>query len=147
MISDLSSFSDASSDDSSYNRAVYAWLEENIPTVFLEHIHFFPELYTDPKGVRKQFRSQHDRVPNWASTEWGRLLTDPTTRDITTKQGRLFRRRFRLPFPFFIDWLVPACREHNIFEVPSNKNGEPRKEQIPLETKIMVSQRILARGS
>ena len=74
-----------------------------------------------PKRWLQKFRSPHDRVPNWASTEWGRLLTDPSTRDISTKQGRLFRRRFRIPFPFFIDWLVPAFREHNIFEVPSNK--------------------------
>ena len=62
------------------------------------------------------------------------------TRSISTKEGKIFRRRFRLPFEIFDKVLVPLCKEHNIFD----NVGE---DQIPIEIKILMCLRILGRNA
>ena len=74
------------------------------------------------------------------------MVNDPSTRDVDTYLGQLFRRRFRIPAPFFIDWLVPKCRVANIFPTAINKNGTSRRQQIPIEVKILLCLRLLGRG-
>jgi hypothetical protein len=56
--------------------------------------------------------------------------------------GKLFRRRFRIPFPVFKDVLVPLCRDANIFGT-----SVEAYVRVPLEFKILVSLRILGRGN
>ena len=99
----------------------------------------------------------------WCS-QWGLLLNNPQTMDILSYEGRLFRRRFRLPFPVFKEILIPKCEEYNIFdnERPGNHaficiyiifkftitacilNGLGK---IPIEIKILGCLRILGRDS
>ena len=50
-----------------------------------------------------------------------------------------FRKRFRIPFALFRDWLVPICREQHIFKTT--------KSPIPLEFKVLVALRIFDRNN
>ena len=50
-----------------------------------------------------------------------------------------FRRRFRIPFALFHEWLVPICREKNLFGAAQSP--------IPLEFKVLVTLRILGRNN
>ena len=79
-------------------------------------------------------------VTDFWSTSWGLLITNPATNDCSTREGRLFRRRFRVPFPVFQQVLVPLCAEKNIFQTH-------RKSSIPDEIKLMMCLRILGRNS
>ena len=58
----------------------------------------------------------------------------------------LFRRRFRIPGPFFLNYLVPECKRVNIFDSKLNRFGDPIT-QIPLEIKLLMALRVLARGN
>jgi hypothetical protein len=56
-----------------------------------------------------------------------------------TKEGRMFRRRFRLPFPCFT-LLLQICKDYNIFDMKYDTKPI-------LEAKILGCLRILGRGS
>lgn len=53
-----------------------------------------------------------------------------------------FRRRFRVPFPMFINILVPQCKEKNIFELKGRGHFT-----IPIEFKLLIALRILGRDA
>jgi hypothetical protein len=74
------------------------------------------------------------------------VIKNPNVRDISTREGKEFRRRFRIPAPFFLDWLVPECEKANIFDSKVTLDGQ-LMGHIPIEIKILVSLRILARGN
>ena len=65
----------------------------------------------------KKRRTSKQRTVDYWSTSWGQLITNPATMDLTTTEGKLFRRRFRVPFPVFQKVLVPLCKEKNIFQM------------------------------
>ena len=88
------------------------------------------------KKVKK--RRKKKPLPDYDNSVWGQMLRDPDVEDMTTKTGKLFRRRFRIPYVLFRDILVPQCREANVFE------GRGRAK-IPLELKILIALRILGR--
>ena len=79
------------------------------PETFLE---FSGELEDVPQRKRLRNLSRAD----WWASPWGKMIQDPNIRDINTREGREFRRRFRLPGPFFLDWLVPKCIEMDVFK-------------------------------
>lgn len=81
----------------------------------------------------------------WWDTKWGKLIKDENIRDINSKEGKEFRRRFRLPAPFFLDWLVPKCIELKIFNTQAGLTKS--WHVIPVEIKILISLRLLARGN
>ena len=89
---------------------------------------------------------KRDPDKDWWSTAWGLIILDPRIRDIETKEGQTFRRRFRVPGPFFLDFLVPECKKVNIFDNKINRFGDIIT-QIPVEIKILMSLRVLARGN
>jgi hypothetical protein len=78
------------------------------------------------------------KIDCWSSS-WGLLLNHPNTANCDTREGKKFRRRFRIPFPLFRDVLVPLAKERNLFKTK-------RKSHIPIEFKILLSLRILGRG-
>lgn len=59
----------------------------------------------------------------YEATTWGVLLKDPRIQDPSTPQGKLFRTRFRVPYPKFLE-LVEFSKENNI---RVNKDGVPIK--------------------
>ena len=72
---------------------------------------------------RKQCR--WEGRPNYMMSTWGRMLqservTDPTDR----KGGKLFRRRFRVPYPIFLQ-LVQTARASGEFTENPDAAGNP----------------------
>lgn len=89
--------------------------------------------------LKKRRDRNVSKLSHW-ERPWGVLLKQlEIDEDLTSQQHRLFRRRFRIPYPVFKD-LVAICRERRIFEERSNS-------MIPVEIKVLVSLRILGRGS
>jgi len=91
---------------------------------------------------RKRKRLGRTRKIDYWNTPWGILILSEKVVDIKTKQGKIFRRRFRVPFLLFKNALIPLCREYNIFGI---KNEHACR--IPLEFKVLYALRILGRGS
>lgn len=62
------------------------------------------DLEEDLKAVPKfvyRHRKWEERPP-YHMSPWGRMLVHPRTKDPTDRKGgKLFRRRFRVPFPLF----------------------------------------------
>ena len=87
------------------------------------------------KRVRRIFKK------NLWKSSWGELITHNDIRNPSSYQGRIFKRRFRVPFGLFMDELVPKCRDGNIFNT-----SEDNKVRVPLEFKILICLRILGRG-
>jgi len=86
----------------------------------------------------KKTRKTNSR-PDFHDTAWGKMLLDPDTADVTTRAGKKFRRRFRVPFPIFTE-LVQMCNQEAIFSIK-------RKSRIPVECKIMACLRVLGRDN
>ena len=98
------------------------------------------EDFVDVKAPKKRRVARSPRLIDFSVTKWGALLADPNTRVPNTYQGKLFRRRFRVPFQVFDEVLLPMCREHNVF-------GKGHNSRIPIAIKLLAGLRILGRGS
>ena len=92
-----------------------------------------------PEESTKKRRKREEKIDCWASA-WGQLIRHPEVSDCNSAKGKLFRRRFRVPFPLFNEILVPICRQKNIFKTQ-------RKSRIDIEFKILLVLRILGRGN
>lgn len=78
-------------------------------------------------------------ISHWSQT----YLMDPTYRDPAHRNGKLFRLRFRLPFPVFQS-ILALCMSHEEFNKTSaDVCGRP---SAPLELLILGALRILGRG-
>jgi hypothetical protein len=74
---------------------------------------------------------------------WGRMLVNDRMKDPgDRKGGKLFRRRFRVPWPLF-EQLVTITRESGWFSEKPNCTGI---RGAPLELKILAVLRVLGRG-
>jgi hypothetical protein len=94
-----------------------------------EAIKLFPDLF-----FQASTRKRPAKVDFW-SINWDTYNPESTL-------GKLFRRRFRIPFPAFKEVLLPRCQEANLFGTTVES-----KVRVPLEFKILVSPRILSRGN
>ena len=86
----------------------------------------------------KKTRNTPKRVDYW-ETNWGKMVNDPELLDPWTTKAKKFRRRFRITFSLF-QYLVGLCKDINLF-------GTIRKGAVPVEIKILIGLRILARGN
>jgi len=77
---------------------------------------------------------------NFAETNWGKFILDPAVQDPYSRQGKLFRRRFRVPHVLFC-WICTKCDDANVFEIKRKASVE-----IPTYIKVMICLRILGRG-
>jgi hypothetical protein len=76
------------------------------------------------KQKRKLFKYRNSKKrPKWKSSPWYRMLSDPLVQDPTTREGELFRRRFRIPFPIF-QRIVDVVREQGWYPPESYKSGK-----------------------
>ena len=98
---------------------------------------YIEERGDDFSGKRK--RQRQAKVATFWDTAWGRMLNDPQVADPSSFAGKKIRRRFRIPFALFHEWLVPICREKNLFGAAQSP--------IPLEFKVLVALRILGRNN
>ena len=75
-------------------------------------------------------------------SKWGKDISHPNIRNPKCKQGKEFRRKFRVPFPVFEKVLVPECDRLNVFEVVDKS-----RVRVPTEIKVLTCLRILSRGT
>ena len=93
----------------------------------------------------KRTRTQYERKDPKDSPFW-KYMTKETYRDPTHRDGKLFRRRFRMPFDMFLK-IVNLVREKQWFpEKQSLRMQLERQEAIPLEIKLLGVFRVLGRG-
>lgn len=126
--------------DDQYEKDV-AVVEESIssnPSAYLDY-NTLLKLFENRKGQTGNARTNRGRTKNLWESGWGRLILHP---DVDTKgsyHNRVFRRRFRLPFPVFKS-LVQDCKEHNVF-------NSRREGKISVEFKVLIGLRILGRDN
>lgn len=68
------------------------------------------------KRLRTTRSSSYTRGTDYSLTKWGKMIKHPDVNNVRSKIGRLFRRRFRVPFPLF-EVIVKMCDDNNIFEL------------------------------
>lgn len=122
---------------------VSSWLTNLNPTELNSFVLILPILDRPSRIVRRRLVS--DLVVNrvdFTNTTWEKLIRHPSVRDPTHRKGKVFRRRFRVPFPLFL-WLVEKCKEYNLFELKQSAKSNPR---IPVEIKLLCCLRLLGRG-
>jgi hypothetical protein len=98
--------------------------------------------FESPQRKEKQTRASAKRPKDFDfnDTKWGMLYHHENTINPSTKEGKVFRRRFRVPFRLFRDTLVPLCEQHSMFrDAPNHK--------IPVYIKTMAALRVLGRGN
>ena len=91
--------------------------------------------------LRRSVNSEKMRRIDYNMSAWGKLIRHPNVKDASSYHGKLFRRRFRVPFPVF-EHLVDVCEEYNIFEVKRKD-----KVLIPIAIKLLCCLRMLGRGN
>jgi len=83
-----------------------------IEDLIVEHITQNAHLYlpepVSVDGIRSRFKLP--KTNNWDTT-WGRMLADPETQVPTSRAGKLFRLRFRVPWDLVNNFLVPMVEE------------------------------------
>lgn len=78
---------------------------------------------------------------DYENSVWGkRLRNQPTIREPGSFAFVKFRTRFRTPYPFFKDILIPECLKKGIL-------CTERTSQISLELKVLVALRMLGRDA
>ena len=51
---------------------------------------------------------------DWSNTSWGLLINNIRVKDPESKEGKVFRRRFRIPFSLF-EYLLELSEQYNLF--------------------------------
>ena len=80
---------------------------------------------------------------NYKETIWWKMIHTGEVKDPTSKVGKLFRKRFRIPFPVFTQIMERVCREEWF---PETERQLQSKNWIPLELKVLGFFRVLGRG-
>ena len=97
--------------------------------------------------VIEEFKERKQRrwegCPNNMMSTWGRMLQSERVTDPTDGKGwKLFRRRFRVPYPIFLQLVQMARASGEFTEIP-DAAGNP---VAPLELKILAVLCVLGRG-
>ena len=80
--------------------------------------------------------------PDYDQSTWAIFMRDPDIRDPTSAAGKLFRRRFRVPYPLY-QRLYQMCLEIG-FEEKKDAAGRPG---VPLQLKLLGVLRVLGRAT
>jgi Plant transposon protein len=103
------------------------------------------EIEQEHQKVKQFFYRQRkwEERPPYHMSPWGRMLVHPRTKDPTDRKGgKLFRRRFRVPFPLF-ERITEMTRINAWFSEEKDCAG---RRAAPLELKILGVLRVLGRG-
>jgi len=84
-------------------------------------------------------RNNHRRAPDLWTSGWGLLIRSEQIKNPYSYEAKVFRKRFRLPFDLFLNF-VAECKQANIFE-------DVYTTKIAIEFKIMIGLRILGRDN
>ena len=86
--------------------------------------------------------------PNYLNSNWGKMLIRDKAIMLEQPQGKtakIFRRRFRVPPRLFFDVIVPEAEK--VFQHDVDNPFETYRFQIPVEIKVLIVLRILARDA
>ena len=93
--------------------------------------------------IKERRQRKWECRPNYMESTWGRMLRSDRINDPTDRKGgKLFRRRFRVPYPIYLQ-LVDITRASGVFKETPDAAGNPA---APLELKILSVLRVLGRG-
>merc|ERR1711998_152345 len=100
----------------------------------------------EPRPKRRKthdqtWRDEHE-ILDLRDSVWWRFIQRPRVRDPTTREGRLFRRRFRVPYWYF-QRLCSMFRDNGWGAGDMDVCG---RQSQPLELKILAALRVLGRG-
>ena len=109
-----------------------AELFSKIENIGSEHVSLWPKL---------KIRQRYNTGIDFKQTEWYKLLQNPMLLQPESYIARQFQRRYRLPYPCFLE-LVNDVKEYNIFNL---NNPYSNNLKIPIELKCMVALRMLGR--
>ena len=90
--------------------------------------------------IKKRVRG---KPKNYFKDEWWDAIHHVNVSDPTTREGKKFRLRFRVPFPLF-EQLVSMAEELGFKRKPKLASGI---DGVPLEIKVLVVLRILGRST
>jgi hypothetical protein len=113
--------------------------EEELEDSLISELFDYKQQDDPPFSKKKRNRFVKSGISFW-ETLWGQLISHPNVNDPNSYHGKLFRRRFRLPFPAFLTLLLKICRDYNIFDMKY-------ETKPPLEAKVLACLRILGRDS
>jgi hypothetical protein len=99
---------------------------------------------------RSPLSTPRDTKLDFLTSTWGKLLKKlsviPGGPSITSREGKLFRRRFRVPWAVFID-LLQKCKKKKLFGEHSLKRFDCSSSSIcPYAIKLLGVLRILGRN-
>ena len=117
------------------------WESLDVEGIMADWISQNAETFVD-RNPPKRHRNRKRGTINYWETKWGRLIRDPNVSNPLSAAGKKFRRRFRVPYPVFIEIIVAECRRVNLF-----KTKVEHLVRIPLEFKVLMSLRLLGRGN
>ena len=80
---------------------------------------------------------------DYFDSSWWKVVTDPLVANPTSAPGKLFRRRFRVPYPVFQD-LMEMAQQLGFPKLPISA---AKVEGIPLELQVLGVLRVLGRGT
>jgi hypothetical protein len=105
------------------------------------YVESHPQLYMPALSSAKRKRGKQ-RTPSrdYSNHQWMIDISHPDVSDPSTYKGKLFRRRFRVPFTLFADTIVPRMRDAGVFQ-------QKRHVRIPIEVKVLLGLRVLGRDN
>ena len=90
------------------------------------------ELESEPRAKRGRVVPPR---PNYAACEWSEMLRKPSLKDPASKEAKLFRRRFRVPFAFFHE-IVKLVKDGGWLSTTANGKDVAGRSCIPIELKV-----------
>jgi hypothetical protein len=116
-----------------------------------QHLHFdvWNAVFLEGKSCKRP-RKQRTDFPreDFAGSQWQIMITTGIYRKETTKQGRNFRRKFRVPAPLF-DFIVGTLLHHKLFpEYDTFGSGKDAfgRPIASLQVKVLIVFRLLGSG-
>ncbi|CAN0185409.1 unnamed protein product [Pylaiella littoralis] len=82
--------------------------------------------------------------PDYRASFWWRMLGETGLKEPGSREARLFRRRFRIPYQFFTE-LIELVKEKKWFSI--RQTDVAGRQCIPVELKVLASLHILGRGN
>ena len=98
--------------------------------------------YDYSRGTKEE-KSNEDPA---TALKWMRWVGDPAVADPSTRQGKRFRRLFRVPFPIF-EYILSSCKESGDELFCYAVKDCCGVYSIPLEVKILFAFRVMAGGT
>ena len=113
----------------------FRYSREQFLKVLLVESGMLEEIYEEEfevEGSAKDGRT--DKIDYFTDSKWGRMISDPRISISKSKEGKEFRRKFRVPYPVFKNILVPESERLNVFEVK-----DWIRIRVPTEMKLLCA--------